>query len=106
MWKIFFHIFFESSKSRVFSENFRTLLLFLQFDKDALRLQFPDHHVFFISAKYGSGLEELLVHLREQYDDANELKQKEEEEKGEGNNENQSTDVGHSIDQQTKYLDL
>uniref|UniRef100_A0A8R1XSS0 OBG-type G domain-containing protein n=2 Tax=Onchocerca TaxID=6281 RepID=A0A8R1XSS0_ONCVO len=45
----------------------------LDFDKDTLRQQFPGYSVFFISAKFGTGIEELLVHLREQYDHANSL---------------------------------
>lgn len=45
--------------------------VFLQFDKDAVRQQFSSYSVFFISAKFGTGIEELLMHLREQYDSAN-----------------------------------
>ncbi|CAG9539185.1 unnamed protein product [Cercopithifilaria johnstoni] len=45
----------------------------MDFDKDAVRQQFPSYSVFFISAKFGSGIEELLVHLREQYDHANNI---------------------------------
>ncbi|KAM3721212.1 Mitochondrial ribosome-associated GTPase [Dirofilaria immitis] len=42
----------------------------LDFDKNTLRQQFPDYSVFFISAKFRTGIEELLVHLRDQYDHA------------------------------------
>ncbi|VDN05312.1 unnamed protein product [Thelazia callipaeda] len=41
------------------------------FDKSSLKQLFPEHSVFFTSAKQGTGIEELLVHLREQYDLAN-----------------------------------
>ncbi|VIO96553.1 Uncharacterized protein BM_BM5039 [Brugia malayi] len=46
-------------------------LALLDLDKDAIRQQFLGYSVFFISAKFGTGIEELLMHLREQYDRAN-----------------------------------
>ncbi|EFO26733.1 obg family GTPase CgtA, variant [Loa loa] len=45
----------------------------LDFDKDAIRQQFPGYSIFFISTKFGTGIEELLVHLRMQYDHANNM---------------------------------
>uniref|UniRef100_A0A915Q827 OBG-type G domain-containing protein n=1 Tax=Setaria digitata TaxID=48799 RepID=A0A915Q827_9BILA len=64
------------------------------FDKDAVRREFPNHPLFFISAKYGSGIEELLIHLREQYDQANDLVV-EQPQKLEGSQGNQWMDFGH-----------
>ena len=44
-----------------------TKILPLQMDKDAIRKQFFPHKVFFVSAKQKTGIEELLVHLRSEY---------------------------------------
>lgn len=40
----------------------------IQLDRNQIRKEFAPNEVFFISAKHSNGLEQLLVHLRNEYD--------------------------------------